>query len=167
MQSWLQTCHGAFAVGGLLGPYFVYLFELKSFAVLGVSGIGMACFYPFFTSPEKVDKSLKEPLAEQSAKQPKQMSLHQVLLISFMFWLIMGQFCSYGGWVSSYAVMNHYASKEHATLYGSVYWMAVTCFRFIFSFVEGRASTKLLFLFALATVTPLLSLLVVLAGYSE
>ena len=26
MNAWLQICHGAFGIGGLLGPYAVYLF---------------------------------------------------------------------------------------------------------------------------------------------
>jgi hypothetical protein len=52
LDSWLQVCHGAFGVGGLLGPYIVYLFELNTYYILGVCGLVLCPLYFCFTSPE-------------------------------------------------------------------------------------------------------------------
>ena len=36
LASWLQVLHGAFGIGGLIGPFLVYLFELQALTVMGI-----------------------------------------------------------------------------------------------------------------------------------
>jgi MFS family permease len=52
LDQWLQIAHGGFGIGGLIGPYVVYLFEEYSFLVLGAMGIVLIPFYFIFPSPE-------------------------------------------------------------------------------------------------------------------
>lgn len=91
----------------------------------------------------------------------------EVLIICFMYWLIAGQEYTFSGWIPSYAVMSEYSTKEHATLYSSLYWIAVAVFRFIFPLVKGKASTKLLALYFLAMISSLASLGIVHLGLPE
>ncbi len=43
--------HGTFGIGGLLGPFVVYVFELNSFVFLGVLGLLTMIFYFFLETP--------------------------------------------------------------------------------------------------------------------
>lgn len=51
-----------------------------------------------------------------------------------------------GGWISTYAVMTGVSDKESATIFGSMFWIAMTLFRFVFSCVSGTPEKKLLYL---------------------
>lgn len=64
-------------------------------------------------------------------------------LIASGFLLAVGQQSSYGGWISSYAVMWGFSTKEHAIFYSSVYWISLTLFRFVLALVPGPPSAKL------------------------
>lgn len=55
---------------------------------------------------------------------------------------MIGQECAYGGWVSSFAVLEGFSSKEHATAYSSIYWISITFFRFALAMVRGSPSQK-------------------------
>ena len=57
--------------------------------------------------------------------------------------LIVGEEVSYGGWISSYSVLYNFSTKEHATVYTSIYWISITSFRFVLALVEGSPSTKI------------------------
>lgn len=48
---WLQALHGFFGIGGLLGPYTVYLFELHSLTVVGVGSLFALYFYFHLPTP--------------------------------------------------------------------------------------------------------------------
>jgi hypothetical protein len=48
--------HGVFGIGGLIGPVIVYIFEDRSFIVIGVLVLLMAPFYYFLPSPEDLTK---------------------------------------------------------------------------------------------------------------
>lgn len=58
LDAWLQINHGAFGVGGLLGPYIVYVFEERSFVVIGI--ICLATTLPYFKlrSPGQSEEKL-------------------------------------------------------------------------------------------------------------
>ncbi len=71
-----------------------------------------------------------------------------VYLLSFMFFIYIGEEVAFGGWISSYSVLNHVSTKEHATLFSSLFWGFMTLFRFVFAFVKEKASKKLMFLIA-------------------
>ena len=167
VDSWLQVCHGAFGIGGLLGPYIVYLLEANTYFILGFCGLILCPFFFFFLSPEtKEHKELYQSLnKEEKEEKGREMGQREVFIICIMYWLIIGQECSFSGWIPSFAVMNGYSTKEHATMYSSLYWIAVTAFRFIFPLIKGKASTKLLALYFLATVSSLVSLGIINVGY--
>lgn len=42
LDKWLQFLHACFGVGGLLGPYAVYLFEFHAFTIMGLLTILLA-----------------------------------------------------------------------------------------------------------------------------
>lgn len=42
LDKWLQFLHGCFGVGGLMGPYVIFLLEFEAFTVLGVLTILIA-----------------------------------------------------------------------------------------------------------------------------
>ena len=46
LDAWLQINHGMFGVGGLIGPFLVFLLEKNTFLCLGL--IGLLCAPPFF-----------------------------------------------------------------------------------------------------------------------
>ena len=45
MGTWLQSIHGAFGIGGLLGPFIVYIFELHSLTFLGIIAMVSTVMY--------------------------------------------------------------------------------------------------------------------------
>lgn len=48
----MQVSHGAFGIGGLLGPCFVFLLGFQSFTVLGVIFLVSSPAYIILSSPE-------------------------------------------------------------------------------------------------------------------
>jgi hypothetical protein len=48
----MLVCHGVFGIGGLIGPILVYIFEIHSFAVMGVMIVLIAPFYWILKTPE-------------------------------------------------------------------------------------------------------------------
>ena len=82
-------------------------------------------------------------------------------LVAMIFFFVVGQECTYGGWVSSYSVLQGFSSKQHATLYSSVYWISITFFRFCLAFVHGKASKKINVLFMVAILQTFLSLFII------
>ena len=81
-----------------------------------------------------------------------------------MFMLLVGEESAFGGWVSSYAVINGINSKESATLYGTIFWISITMFRFIFLFLPGKPSQKSAWMYA-GSIFMAVSSLVVLHAY--
>lgn len=70
-----------------------------------------------------------------------------------MFFIYIGQEVTYGGWISSYAVLEHVATKEGATVYSSLFWTFMTLFRFILAFIMVKPSKKLKALIYLQLIT--------------
>lgn len=60
---------------------------------------------------------------------------------------------SYSTWISSYAVLHDLSTKERANLYGSIFWISVTGFRFLFSNVKGSPTTKIKYLGGISIVS--------------
>ena len=52
LATWLQVLHGAFGIGGLLGPFIVYLFELYAMVVIGIFMLILAPIFWLTPSPE-------------------------------------------------------------------------------------------------------------------
>ena len=65
------------------------------------------------------------------------------------------------GWISSYAVLEGFSTKEHATMYSSLYWVSITFFRFAFAFVPGKPSLKIYILLGAATFQTFLSTILI------
>ena len=67
VDSWLQAVYGIFGVGGLLGPYIVYLFEDKTYAILGLCCLVLCPLLACFLSPEtKEFKELSQSLNQEN-----------------------------------------------------------------------------------------------------
>jgi hypothetical protein len=45
LSGWLQVIHGCFGIGGLIGPFIVYIFELSSLTILGFIALITVVFY--------------------------------------------------------------------------------------------------------------------------
>ena len=71
--------------------------------------------------------------------------------------MAVGEEVAYGGWISSYAVLYNFSTKEHAIVYSSVYWISVTFFRFALAGVSGSPSKKIRNLSIVGIVTTFLS----------
>lgn len=54
MAMWLQSLHGWFGIGGLIGPFVVYIFELNALLVLGIITTISTIFYFILETPEKM-----------------------------------------------------------------------------------------------------------------
>ena len=67
-----------------------------------------------------------------------------LIILSLIFFLDIGLEMTFGGWISSYTVIKGVATKEVATEIGSVFWLAMTLFRFILACIPGKSSSKLL-----------------------
>ena len=50
---WLQILHGAFGIGGLIGPFIVFLFELNTMIVFAIAMLALAPFLYIFPSPDQ------------------------------------------------------------------------------------------------------------------
>ena len=57
--------------------------------------------------------------------------------------------------------MKGFSTKEGATVYSSIYWIAITISRFILPFIQGKSSTKLIFLYSFATFASLFGLVLI------
>lgn len=103
---WLQMIHGFFGIGGLVGPFAVYFFELKTMTVIGIASLICGVYFLYLESPiEKADE--KEDINSHGLPIP-QMSVY---LMATAFFFTIGQETAFGGWVSSYAVLYNFSSK--------------------------------------------------------
>lgn len=48
----MLLCHGQFSIGELIGPILVYIFELYSFAIMGLMFLIVAPAYYYLKTPE-------------------------------------------------------------------------------------------------------------------
>ena len=69
------------------------------------------------------------------------------IVLCLMFLLLIGEESAFGGWISSYAVIQGIQNKEDATLYGSLFWIVITMFRFIFLLLPGKPSSKSIWMY--------------------
>lgn len=88
-------------------------------------------------------------------------------LMSVAVFLIIGSTLTYGSWISSYAVLNNFATKERATSYSSLFWISITFFRFLMVAVPGSPSRKIIYLNAGSLLTVLLSYVVIFSINAE
>ena len=51
----MQLNHGMFGIGGLLGPFFVYLFETKMYIVMAIILLSLGSTFLFLKSPDLPD----------------------------------------------------------------------------------------------------------------
>ena len=79
-------------------------------------------------------------------------------LLAMMFYFVVGQECTFGGWISSYSVLEGFSTKGHATVYSSAYWISITFFRLVLAFVHGKASKKVTILLTVAVIQTFISL---------
>lgn len=87
------------------------------------------------------------------------------ILICLMILLLTGSEISYGGWISSYAVIANIADKQYATIFGILFQVVMTVFRFILCWIPGSPSKKLLF-FTIGTCLTFVSTVFIIDFYS-
>ena len=63
MPTFLQILHGAFGIGGLLGPVVVYLFDYNTMTLVGLIMLITVPFYYYLPSVEMKEK--EEGLLDQ------------------------------------------------------------------------------------------------------
>jgi hypothetical protein len=51
----MQLNHGMFGIGGLLGPFFVYLFETRMYIIMAIIIIPLGSMLYFLKSPDSPD----------------------------------------------------------------------------------------------------------------
>ena len=56
LQKWLLFVHGSFGIGGLTGPFIVYLLSFKSFFLYGLLMLAIVPFLWIVPSPESESK---------------------------------------------------------------------------------------------------------------
>ena len=57
MSFWMQLANSLFGVGGIIGPYLVFLFEDNSYLSFGLISLTLLPFYYFLPSPETIKKT--------------------------------------------------------------------------------------------------------------
>ena len=55
LDFWLQTSHGAFGIGGLIGPLFVFFFGFESMLAMSVIFILICPVFLFLSSPSALN----------------------------------------------------------------------------------------------------------------
>lgn len=53
--------------------------------------------------------------------------------------MYVGLECTYGGWISSFAVMRGVTDQQGATLFPALFWVMITIFRFMLAFLPGKS----------------------------
>jgi fucose permease len=79
--------------------------------------------------------------------------------------MYIGNECTYGVWISSYAVLTHVADNKKATVFPSIFWITLSLCRFVMVFVSGSSSNKLKWLIVACFWSGIVSLLIIYAGY--
>lgn len=86
------------------------------------------------------------------------------IILCVSLFLYIGMECTYGGWISSYAVLVGASGMEEATIFPSIFWIMITIFRFILAFLPGTTSTKMKFQLYGNMASAIVSLLLVKSG---
>ena len=66
----------------------------------------------------------------------------EYLMVLTLF-LYIGMEYDYAGWISSYATISGFSTKEQATVFPMIFWVVMTGARFGCSMVRGPSSRKL------------------------
>jgi FHS family Na+ dependent glucose MFS transporter 1 len=162
MEFWLLLTHGVFGLGGLIGPLLVYIFEINTFIVMGLLVALVVPFYIMKPSPENngfASGGQHETVKGQSVPRTIE------FLLCLMMFLYIGLECTYGGWISSYAVLAGVSDKSSATIYPTVFWIFITIFRFGLAFVPGTSSTKMRLLLEGNVASGIISIILIYMGY--
>ena len=138
MEFFLLLCHGSYGVGGLLGPLFVYLFEINTVVVSGLLVTLVSIKIMRLESPETFESKKEE---EDGGRKSAPWQAEYLLV--FILFLYIGMEYDYQGWISSYATISHVSSKEHATVFPMIFWVVMTLSRFGYSMLPGSSSQKM------------------------
>lgn len=156
--------HGAFGVGGILSPIFVYIFELKAYFVFGILILLLIPVLFKMESPQLCGLIPEhKPCPIMRAKSIS--TTLQCILALFIF-LYVGMECTYGGWIPSYAVLTGVTDPQGATKFPSLFWVLLTMFRFLLAYAPGSSSKKLRLLIQGNFYTGIISLFLIFAGFN-
>lgn len=88
----------------------------------------------------------------------------EICLCLLLFFYI-GIECSYGGWISSFAVLNGVTDSQGATIFPTIFWVATTILRFCAAFVKTTTSLKLKYLIGGGIWSGIISIALISLGY--
>ena len=126
-------------MGGLVGPLVVYALGINSFPVIGLLFAILLFAYWKLPEPDTISQVANEGEIIRNKKVPR--SAEIILCVSLFLYI--GMECTYGGWISSYAVLVGASGIEEATLFPSVFWIMITIFRFVLACLPGTTSKKM------------------------
>ena len=101
--------HAVFGVGGLIGPFIVYFFSTKAFIAMGILS---AVAIPFYMKVKSPELNGYVPHHHHSTNlKAKTISSALEYSLCFMMFFYLGLECTYGGWISSFAVLTDVADS--------------------------------------------------------
>jgi fucose permease len=84
-----------------------------------------------------------------------------------MMFFYLGLECTYGGWISSFAVLTQVANRQQATIYPSLFWVLMTIFRIGLAFLPGSGHKKLRIQIEANIGSGIISLVLIYMGHTQ
>ena len=75
--------------------------------------------------------------------------------------------CTYGGWISSFAVLTGVTDNHGATIFPIIFWVLMTIFRISLAFLPGKSSKKLKILIMSNILSGVITLLFIKADHAK
>jgi len=163
IEFWMLLTHGLFGIGGLIGPFLIYIFEGKAFGVFGIMVMAVIPFYFKIKTPELNGFEVED--ATSPALKAKTITNKLEYWLCGLMFLYLGLECTYGGWISSYSVLVGVTDNKGATVFPIVFWVLMTFFRILLAYAPGKSSKKLQILILANIVSGIVSLLIIYAGH--
>ena len=168
MSFWMQLAYSLFGIGAFLGPYLVYWFEENSFVFFGIMTAALVPFYYVLPSPERTKKPESQMELINSNNDSKQSITKGIeYCICGLMFLFFGTELTFGGWISSYAVLMEVADKKGAIFFAVLFWTSKAVVTFIVTFTPGLGYQKLKILIIIMMGSGFISLQMVNTGYIQ
>ena len=110
-----------FGIGGLLGPFIIYVSETISYAVFGLLILATIPFYIQIKSPEFLVLQKDETLVKKA--NPKAVSKKLEYSLCFLMFFCLGLEITFAGWISSFSTLSHVTDAKGATTFPGIYWI--------------------------------------------
>jgi fucose permease len=84
-----------------------------------------------------------------------------------MMFLYEGLECTYGGWISSFAVLTGVTDNNGATVFPIIFWVLMTMFRIGLAFLPGKSSKKLQILIMSNILSGVITMLIIYSNHAK